>query len=301
MRRRTEELPDEDASFIAPQERSRPAVAVTLRVLHVLVLAGLVVAGIGPVLWLVAASLNSTQDIIREPLQVLTHIGEWGNYARALSGVDAGRYLLNTVLAAAGSAVVTVVVAVSAGYVIAILRPRWAPVLSAGILVTIFLPSIVSLVPLYLTVVDLFGTGVSLQNTFWAVWLPAGANAFSVLLVTTFFRGLPTELVEAAWLDGAGPVRTMWSIVMPLSRPILGVVALLATIGSWKDYLWPSLVLTDPTMRPISVALPIIEKSTELSTFFAVLVLASVVPILLFLVFQKPLLASASMSSGMKD
>lgn len=301
MTRRARAPQEAEASFIAAQERRRPGVALGLGALHALVLLGLVVAGLGPVIWLFAASLGSTQDILREPLSVLTNIQGWDNYARALAGVDAGRYLLNTVVAAAGSAIATVLVAVSAGYVIAILRPRWAPLLNAGILVTIFLPSIVSLVPLYLTVVDLFGTGVSLQNTFWAVWLPAGANAFSVLLVTSFFRSLPTELVEAAWLDGAGPVRTMRSVVMPLSRPILGVVALLATIGSWKDYLWPSLVLTDPAMRPISVALPVIEKSTELSTFFAVLVLASIVPIILFLVFQKPLLASASMSSGMKD
>ena len=74
-----------------------------------------------------------------------------------------------------------------------------------------------------------------------------------------------------------------------------------AAIGAWKDYLWPSLVLTNPSMRPISVALPIIERSTDLATFFAVLVVASIVPIVLFLIFQKPLLASAGATAGLKD
>lgn len=288
-------------SFIAEHERRRPLTRCVLALVHVLVLIGLLIAGAGPMLWLIAASLNSTQDVLREPLGVLANVGEWGNYASALAGVDAGRYLMNTVIAAVGSTIATLLVAVTAGYVIAILKPWWGGILSAGILATILLPAVVSLVPLYLSVVDLFGTGISLQNTFWAVWLPAGANAFSVLLVTSFFRSLPPELIEAASLDGAGPLRTLWSIVLPLSRPILGVVALLAAIGSWKDYLWPSLVLSDPKLRPISVALPAIEKTTELSTFFAVLVLASIVPIVLFLIFQRPLLASVSMSAGMKD
>ncbi|MDR6867452.1 multiple sugar transport system permease protein [Microbacterium resistens] len=290
-----------ESGLISAREWGHRRTAVPARIVQGLVLLGLVAAGLGPLAWLVAASLGTSQDIIRDPLGVFGAMGHWENYVNAFQGVDAGRLLLNTVLAAGGSAIATVLVSLSAGYVIAIMRPRWAPLLSAGVLATIFLPAVVSLVPLYLTVVDLFGTGLSLQNSFWAVWLPAGANAFSVLLVTSYLRGLPRELIEAANVDGAGPWRVMWSIVLPLSRPIFGVVALLAAIGAWKDYLWPSLVLTDPSLRPLSVALPLIEKTTDLSTFFAVLVVASLVPIALFLVFQRSLLASASLSTGMKD
>lgn len=297
----TREKPIEDSGLISAREWSQRGTAIGARAIHILVLLGLVVAGLGPLAWLVAASLGTAQETIRDPLGVFGAMGHWENYVNAFQGVDAGRLLFNTVLVAGGSALATVIVSLSAGYVIAIMRPRWAPLLSAGVLATIFIPAVVSLVPLYLTVVDVFGTGLSLQNSFWAVWLPAGANAFSVLLVTSYLRGLPRELIEAASVDGAGPLRIMWSIVLPLSRPIFGVVALLAAIGAWKDYLWPSLVLTDPALRPLSVALPLIEKTTDLSTFFAVLVLASLVPIALFLVFQRPLLASASISAGMKD
>lgn len=290
-----------DSGLLSAAERRQPARRVLLTLVHGLVLVGIAIAGLGPLLWLAAASLGSTQDVLSDPLGVFVRIGEWQNYVEAFRGVDTARLLGNTVLVAGGSALATVFVSVSAGYVVSVLRPRWAPLLSAGILATIFLPGVVSLVPLYLTVVDLFGTGISLQNTFWAVWLPAGANAFSVLLVAGYLRSIPRELIEAAEIDGAGPIRVLWSIVLPLARPILGVVALLASIGAWKDYLWPSLVLTNPDLRPISVALPTIERSTELSTFFAVLVVASLVPIGLFLLFQKPLLAGAGLSTGLKD
>lgn len=290
-----------EMGILGAAELRHPVRGAIVRIVHALVLIGVAIAGLGPLLWLVAASLGTTQDVLRDPIGVFLRIGEWHNYVDAFRGVDTARLLVNTALVATGSALVTVVVALSAGYVIAVLRPRWAPLLSAAILATVFLPGVVSLVPLYLTILDVFGTGVSLQNTFWAVWLPAAANAFSVLLVTGYLQGLPRELIEAAQIDGAGSLRTLWSIVLPLTRPILGVVALLAAIGAWKDYLWPSLVLTDPDLRPISVALPIIERTTDLSTFFAVLVVASLVPIVLFLIFQRPLLAGAGFSAGLKD
>ncbi len=290
-----------DSGMLTASERRRPMTALGLRVLHVIVLLGVALAGVGPLLWLVAASLGETSDLLRDPLGVFGRMSQWHHYVDAFRGVDTARLLFNTVLVAAGTAVMTVAVALSAGYVIAILRPRWAPLLAGAILATIFLPGVVSLVPLYLTVIDLFGTGVSLQNTFWAVWLPAGANAFAVLLVTGYLRSIPRELIEAAQLDGAGVIRTMWTIVLPLARPILGVVALLAAIAAWKDYLWPSLVLTNPDLRPISVALPMLERTNELTTFFAILVVASLVPIVLFILFQRPLLASAGFSAGLKD
>lgn len=290
-----------DTALLSLSEQRQPARRALLAVIHGLVFVGIAIAGLGPLLWLVAASLGRTEDILRDPLGVFFRMTEWHNYVDAFQGVETGQVLVNTLLVASGSAVVVVAVSLSAGYVIAILRPRWAPLLSAGVLATIFLPGVVSLVPLYMTIVNVFGTGLSLQNTFWAVWLPAGANAFSVLLVTGYLRSVPREIVEAAEIDGAGPWRILWSIILPLSRPILGVVALLAAIGAWKDYLWPSLVLSNPALRPISVALPIIERSTEMSTFFAVLVVATIVPVVLFILFQRPLLASAGLSAGLKD
>ena len=121
---------------------------------------------------------------------------------------------------------------------------------------TLFVPAVVLLVPLYLTILDVPIVARRCINTFWAVWLPAGASAFNVLLVKRFFDNLPREIFEAARIDGAGPFRLFWSIVLPMSRPILGVVSVFAVIATWKDYLWPLLVLPDPAKQPLSVRLP---------------------------------------------
>ncbi|KTS55490.1 ABC transporter permease, partial [Microbacterium testaceum] len=142
--------------------------------------------------------------------------------------------------------------------------------------------------------------GFSLIDTWWAVWLPAGATAFNVLIIARFLEAIPADLYEAARIDGAGPLRILWSIVLPLARPILGVVGLLTVVASWKDYLWPLLVLPTPDNQPVSVALPRLADQTELSVQMAALFLSLIIPVALFLIFQRQFLRGASMAGGVK-
>src|SRR5690606_8010005 len=132
---------------------------------------------------------------------------------------------VNTVVIAAGAWASRGRVAATGGYVLSVLRPRCAKALRWMVLATLFVPAVVLLVPLYLTILNPPLLGTSLLNTFWAVWLPAGANAFNVLLVKRFFDSLPREVFEAARTDGAGPWRLFFSIVLPMSKPILGVIS----------------------------------------------------------------------------
>lgn len=294
-------MSDDARALVSRHDLVRPGTRVAVRLVHVIVLAGVVIAGLGPIAWLAFASLNTTQEVLRDPFGVFLHADEWGNYAAAFGVVDVGKYLLNTIIVAGGACLANLAVAISAAYVIAILKPRWAGILSGAILATLFLPGVVSLVPLYLTILDVPPFGINLQNTYWAVWLPAAANAFSILIMVGFFRAMPRELIEAARIDGVGNLRMLWYIVLPLSRPILGVVALLAIIAAWKDYLWPSLVLADSAVQPISVALPLVGKITDLSVFMAALLLATIIPVLLFAVFQKQILSGVGATSGLKD
>ncbi|MFS0794954.1 carbohydrate ABC transporter permease [Microbacterium sp. 1P10AE] len=281
-------------------DRRRPLVRWTLRLVQVFVLVGLVVAAVLPLLWLAKASVSTTTELVSDPLRLLPSIFDWSNYSAVWNDLGIWRYLLNTLLMALGSAAVTLVVCVTGAYTLSILRPRWGNVVYWAVLATLFIPGIVSLVPLYLTVLDLPGLGISLLNTMWAIWLPAGASAFSLVLAKRFFDSIPRELIEAARIDGAGPVRVLWSLVIPLSRPILSVLALLSAVAAYKEYLWPLLVLQDPGVQPISVALPRIEPALEYSVMMAALFLSMIVPIALFLLFQRQFLRSVGMANGIK-
>ncbi|MFD6137509.1 carbohydrate ABC transporter permease [Isoptericola sp. NPDC060257] len=299
-RRRATPSDDGDRGALSAPDWRRPAVRWGMGGTHVLLLVLLVVVGLGPMLLLAKYAVTPTQDILRTPLTLFPHGIAWENLERAWNDVQVSRYFMNTVWLALGSWAVQLVVATTGGYALSVLRPRYGKVVQALVLSTMFVPAVVLLVPLYLTILDPPLLGRSLVDSFWAVWLPAGASAFNVLLVQRFFDNLPREVFEAARVDGAGPYRLFWSIVLPMSKPILGVVSVFAVIAAWKDFLWPLLVLKDPAIQPLSVRLPAIEASTELGVFLAALAISTVLPVAMFLVFQRLFLRGAGLGGAVK-
>jgi multiple sugar transport system permease protein len=271
-----------------------------MRIIHGATLLFLLIVGLGPLLWMVKSSITPTQDTLRMPMALWPHGFDLGQLATAWSRTHIDRYLLNTVWIAAGSWVVQIVVATTGGYALSVLKPRFHRVLSGLVLATLFVPAIVLLVPLYLTVVDVPLVHFKMIDTFWAVWLPAGASAFNVVVIKRFFDNLPREIFDAARVDGAGPFQLFWRIVLPMSRPIMGVVSVFAVIATWKDYLWPLLVLRNPNLQPLSVRLPTLQPTTDLGTFIAALTISSLIPIALFLLFQRLFLRGAGLSGALK-
>ena len=290
---------DEQRGVVSEADWHQPLLWLGLRTGHVLLLALLLVWGIGPILLLAKFALTPTSDILRTPLSFFPNGMTWDNLDQAWNDVRVSHYFLNTVVIAAGAWLSQIVVATTGGYVLSILRPRYAPVIEWAVLGTLFVPSVVLLVPLYLTVLNP-PVGSSLLNTYWAVWLPAGASAFNVVLVKRFFDSLPREVFEAARMDGAGAFRLFWSVVLPMSKPILGVVSVFAVIASWKDFLWPLLVLPNPDMQPLSVRLPSLQGSTDMGVLMAALAISTAIPIVTFLVFQRTFLRGAGLGGAVK-
>jgi len=303
-RRRADRRSDEqgDRGIVSDFERKKRGIRFGMGGVHTLLFAGLVIAGLGPLLWLAKSAVTPTQDTLRQPLALWPNGIDWANLPQAWNDVHIDQFFWNTIVIAAGSWFFQLLVATTAGYALSVLRPKYAPVLNGAILATLFIPAVVLLVPLYLTIVNppFLGDDVSLLNNYLAVWLPAAANAFNILLVKRFFDALPREVFEAARTDGAGPFRLFWSIVLPMSKPILGVVSVFAIIAAWKDFLWPMLVLPDPAVQPLSVRLPAVQQSIELDVFLAALAISTLIPVVLFLVFQGVFLRSAGLGGAVK-
>jgi multiple sugar transport system permease protein len=293
-------LNDEPVRIVAHTDWSRPSVRYGLRSLHVLLLVGVVVFGLGPILWLAKSAITPTADTLSHPIALFPHGFAWGNLREAWSNVGVGRYFWNTVVLAFGSWLTQLVVATTGGFVLSVLRPKYAPLLKGLLLATLFVPAVVLLVPLYIEIVRPPLIHHSFIDSYWAVWLPAGASAFNVIIVTRFFDNLPREIFEAAQIDGAGPFRLFTRIVLPMSKPILGVVSVFAILASWKDFLWPLLVLTNPDIQPLSVRLPSIQSQTELGVFLAAMFIACLVPIVGFLIFQRSFLRGSGLGGAVK-
>ncbi len=244
-----------------------------------------------PLYWMVSGGLKSPQEIIRIPPTVVPSAPDPGNYVAAWRDVDLGRLIFNTAYYALGALAFQLVFDVAAAYAFSKLRPVFGNAVLFAMLATLMIPTTVIILPTYLTATDLPFLHVSLLNTPWAVWLPSVANAFNVFLLKRFFDSIPAELLSAAAVDGAGPVRVLWSVVLPMSRPILGVVSIFAVVAVWKDFLWPLLMLTQTSAQTVNVGLNQLSVGLSQNVFIAALGIASVPTIVFFLVFQRNIMA----------
>ncbi|HXE94176.1 MAG TPA: carbohydrate ABC transporter permease [Gaiellaceae bacterium] len=261
----------------------------------------LILIGLGPIVWLAKGAITPTIDTLTNPLALFPHGAAWSNLTEAWSQVHVGRYFWNTVVLALGSWLCQIVVATTGAFVLSVLRPAWGKFIYWLLLGTLFVPAIVLVVPLYIEIVHPPLINHSFAESYWAIWLPAGASAFNVVLMKRFFDNLPRELFEAAKIDGAGPVRLFFSIVLPLSKPILGVVSIFAILAEWKNFLWPFLVLTNsPDRQPLSVRLPAIQPQTQIGVLLASMLIASLVPLIGFLVFQRTFLRGTGLGGALK-
>ncbi|MDJ1645289.1 carbohydrate ABC transporter permease [Streptomyces pakalii] len=286
-----------ERSLIAPTELNRRTGRLIYRFVLTLTVVGFTLAFVFPLYWMASGALKSSAELGDPNPTLLPQSWHPESYAEAWTNVGLGQYFLNTLLLAGGAWLTQLVVNVAAAYALSRLRPVLGNVVLGMMLATLMLPVSALLVPTYLTVTDVPLVHVNLINTPWAIWLPACANAFNIFILKRFFDQIPGELLESARLDGAGPVRTLWSVVLPLSRPVLAVVSIFAVVGVWKDFLWPLLVLPDPARQPITVALNRLAEFMPANQLLAGMVMASVPLLVIFLIFQRHIIAGLTAGS----
>ncbi len=205
------------------------------------------------------------------------------NYLRVLSTTPFLRFLINSAVVALTTVLLVLVLAVCAAYSLARLRPRGSGVLSGLIMAGLTVPAIALVVPIY-SLVDRAG----LFDTYWAVIVPLTALSipFGVLVGSNYIRAIPREVFEAAMLDGASDLRILVSVVVPISRPILSVIAVFTFLAAWNEYLLPLLFLQDVDLKVVTQIPTYFQSQRLVDTpkIFAANVLISV-PIVLFYLF----------------
>jgi multiple sugar transport system permease protein len=256
-----------------------------------------VLAFLFPIYWMISGAMKSTPELVSTPPTLYPHQFHPGNYATAWSDMNLGQYLFNTVIQAGGAWLLQIVLCTAAAYALSKLRPVFGQIVMGGILVTLMVPTQALVVPKYLTALDVPLIHANLLNSPLAIWLPAAANAFNLYLLKRFFDQIPDDLMEAASLDGAGPVRALWYVVLPMARPVLGVVSIFAVVAVWQDFLWPLLVFTDGTKQPITVGVEQLASNLPLNETLAALVLASAPLVIVFLIFQRHIIAGLGAGS----
>ncbi|MEU1042790.1 carbohydrate ABC transporter permease [Streptomyces sp. NPDC005551] len=255
------------------------------------------VAFLFPVYWMVSGAMKSPDEVVRTPPTLVPDHWRLSGYTDAWDLMDLPTHLWNTVVQATGAWVLQLVFCTAAAYALSKLRPAFGNVILGGILATLMVPAQALVVPKYLIVADLPLIHTSLLNDPLGIWLPAVANAFNLYLLKRFFDQIPRDVLEAAEIDGAGRLRTLRSIVLPMSRPVLGVVSIFALVAVWQDFLWPLMVFSDTDKQPISVALVQLSQNIPLTVLIASMVIASIPMVVMFLVFQRHIIAGISAGS----
>ncbi|MEU7050774.1 carbohydrate ABC transporter permease [Streptomyces eurythermus] len=205
----------------------------------------------GPFLWQLATSLKGpTEDIYSSPPRLLPAYPTLHNYARVADTIPVWDYALNSLKVAVANVVTNCVGSALAGYALARLRYR-------GRRVTTLVFVLAMLVPVEGIVIAQFTTmrELGLNNTLIGVVLPGAVGAMNVLLMRNAFRGLPHEIEEAAYVDGANVWQRFLRIALPSVKGTLAVVAIFAFMGAWDDFLWPLIVLSDPSKFTLTIGL----------------------------------------------
>ncbi|MFI0543784.1 carbohydrate ABC transporter permease [Streptomyces sp. WSLK1-3] len=279
-------------TLISPATLARPRGRAAYWTVFSAVVALFALAFLFPVYWMVTGAMKSPDEVARTPPTLVPEQWRLGGYTDAWHLMQLPQHLWNTVVQAAGAWAFQLVLCTAAAYALSRLNPAFGKVVLGGILATLMVPAQALVVPKYLTVADL-----GLLNDPLAIWLPAVANAFNLYLLKRFFDQLPRDVLEAAEIDGAGKLRILWSVVLPLSRPVLGVVSIFALVAVWQDFLWPLMVFSDTDKQPIGVALVQLSQNIQLTVLIAAMVIASIPMVALFLVFQRHIVAGISAGS----
>ncbi|MFD8800843.1 carbohydrate ABC transporter permease [Streptomyces atroolivaceus] len=237
-----------------------------------------------PLAWAVATSLKPEGDTTRTPLSWIGSRVTLDAYSKVWESGDLMIWLMNSAYISVMTTLLTVVTCAMAAYGFTRTDFRGRRLLYGLVLAGIMVPPQVLIAPLFREMVQL-----GLVDTYWGVILPQVAVPAMVFILVKFFEGVPRELEEAAFVDGAGRWRVFWTIVIPLSRPVLAAVAIFTFISTWNNFLWPFLVTTDPGGMTLPVGLVNVQSTfgVRYAQIMASLVIAGMPLLIVFAFFQR--------------
>jgi len=268
------------------------------RVVQHALLAIVAIIPLFPLYWLLISALKSPAEFSQIPPTWFPTAPSLDATTTALTAVPFFQSMLNSIIIAGGATISVLVTSILAGYVFAKHRFAGRDLIFWGIIATMFLPPIVTIVPLYYLV-----SSMGLSDTYLGVMLPWLANAFGIFLMRQFIQDIPDELIEAARMDGAGEFRIVWQFVVPLLKPAIVTLAVFMFVYSWNNFLWPLSILKSEALYPVVLTLNRLMSYTMSFEYQNVVlagaIIASLPTLLVFLVTQRVFVAGIA-ASGVK-
>jgi len=253
-----------------------------------------------PFLWMVSASLMNQTEA--QGSQFLPNVPQWKNYVEAWTDASFGDFFLNSVIIAVISICGQLFFSTLAGYAFARVKFPAKNFLFTLMLTTLMIPEAVTWIPNFITITWLGRVGpIPWLDNWPALTIPFMASAFSIFLLRQFFSQIPSELWDSAQIDGAGHLRFLIQIVIPLAKPAMLTVTLFTFIGSWNALAWPILVTTSPDWRPISYGLySFLEEAGALVHLQMAGSVITILPIVVLYLFVQKQFTEGIATTGLK-
>ncbi|MEV0268254.1 carbohydrate ABC transporter permease [Hamadaea sp. NPDC050747] len=232
-----------------------------------------------PLAYLILSSFKAPADVITQKLVVLPDPWHPANYSEAARIVPFPRLFLNSAIVTVVGAGIKVLLAVFTAYALVFVQFPGRKYVFWAVLATLMVPPQVSVVPNFV-----FVSGLGGQDTYWGIILPGLATGFGTFLLRQSFLTLPTEVIDAAQVDGAGHWRRLWHMVVPMAAPSIATVALVNIVFEWNDYLWPLVIVSDPQMMTLPVGLTLLQNSENSAASYGIVMAGTVMVLLPVLV-----------------
>lgn len=243
-----------------------------------------VIVGI-PIYWMLIAAVKTNQEIFTAPPTWIPVAPTLANFPAAWNQAPFGHFYINSIVYTLVSGSAKLLQAIFSGYAFAFLRFPRKNLIFLLLLAGLMIPEEFTVLPNFLTLAN-FGW----VNTYQGLLLPGFVSAFGTFLLRQHFLSLPREVLEAARVDGAGHLRTLWSIVLPMSRPVLATLVLLTVVQRWNDFLWPLIITNTADMRTLSVGIALLfakETGTQWGMVMAGTMFVVLPVLILFLFLQR--------------
>lgn len=283
---------------VIPKRRKASAGQRVRGILRMIALVAIALVFISPLVFMLVTSFKTRADATSVPPSWIPEEWTLQAYQTILGSASTPvfTWFLNSVTAAVANSVLVVITASLAAYPLARMQFRGKNLVFGAIIATLLVPPVILVIPNYLIVSEL-----GWSNSLVAVIVPTAAGAFGVFLMRQFFLSIPVELEEAARLDGANRFRTFVSVVLPLAKPALATLGLLALLTNWNDFLWPVYVLFSPEVQTLPAGLSTLQSANAVryDLLMAGAVIASAPVVLLFIALQRFIVEGVS-QSGIK-
>ena len=250
-----------------------------------------------PFFWMISTAFKTLRETLQYPPDLLPQTLQWENFTYIFQKISIGSYMINSLIVAVSVVALQYLIIVPAAYSLSRINFKMKPVIFGLVLMGLMIPQQITFLPIYFMF-----SNMKITNTYIALIIPFISNPFGIFLLRQYFMQVPQEVIEAAKLDNASNAKIMFRIMMPMAKPALITIGLLAFISNWNSYFWPLIMTSSDSLRTLPIGIALLKDADAMARWNYIMAgnLMLVLPILTIYMVASKKIRNAFVYSGIK-